>query len=68
MPLYTTTPNTRESCPDEHGPLVVQPFMDVSITAQVATTVTTSAKRYRIPTVTADPTEAWLAEGADIPI
>ena len=68
MALYTTTTNTRGILPDDFGPLVVQPFMDVSMAAQVATTVTTSANRYRIPTVTADPTAAWVAEGAEIPI
>jgi hypothetical protein len=36
---------------------------------QVSTvTVSTSANRYRIPTPTADPTAAWVAEGAEIPI
>jgi HK97 family phage major capsid protein len=34
----------------------------------VLTVASTSANRYRIPTVTADPTAAWVAEGAEIPI
>jgi hypothetical protein len=31
MALYTTTTNTRGILPDEHGPLVVQPFMTESV-------------------------------------
>ncbi len=68
MALYTTTTNTRGIQPDEHGPLVVQLFLAVSMAAQVATTVVTSANRYRIPVVTADPTAAWVAEGNEIPV
>ncbi len=64
MALYTTTTNTRGLLPDGFGPLVVQPFMAESVAAQVSTTVTTPANRYRIPVVTADPTAAFVAEGA----
>ena len=56
----------REILPDQHGPLVVQPALDASVFAQVATTVTTSAHNYRIPNVSADSTAAWVAEGAEI--
>jgi HK97 family phage major capsid protein len=52
--------------PDQHGPLVVQPALAASTFAQVATTVTTGAHNYRIPIVSADPTAAWVAEGAEI--
>ncbi len=68
MALYTTTTNTRGIQPDGYGPLVVQPFMAESVAAQVSTTVTTGSNRYRIPVVTADPTAAFVAEGAEIPI
>jgi HK97 family phage major capsid protein len=68
MALYTSTTNTRGILPDDHGPLVVQPLMTESVAALVSTVVSTSANRYRIPTVTADPTAAWVAEGAEIPI
>jgi hypothetical protein len=40
------TTNTRGIPPDQHGPLVVQPFLKVSTAAMVATTVVTSAKRH----------------------
>jgi hypothetical protein len=43
------TTNTRGIPPDQHGPLVVQPFLKVSTAAMVATTVVTSAKRHSIP-------------------
>ena len=38
----------------------------MSVFAQVATTVTTGSTHYRIPIVAADPTAAWVAEGAEI--
>lgn len=44
----------------------MQPALDASVFAQVATTVTTSSTGYRIPIVSADPTASWVAEGAEI--
>ena len=66
MPFYTSTTGANALLPDEYGPLVVQPALDASVFAQVATTVTTGATEYRIPIVSADPTAAWVAEGAEI--
>lgn len=66
MPFYTTNSNVNALLPDEYGPLVVQPALDASVFAQVATTVSTSATEYRIPIVSADPTAAWVAEGDEI--
>ncbi len=66
MPVYTTTNNVNALLPDEYGPLVVQPALDASVFAKVATTVTTGSTEYRIPIVSADPTAAWVAEGAEI--
>jgi len=66
MATYTTTTGTNALLPDSYGPLVVQPALDASIFAQVATTVTTSSTEYRIPIVAADPTASWVAEGAEI--
>ncbi len=66
MALYTSTTNTRGILPDDTGPLLVQPFMAESVAATVSTVVTTANNRYRIPTVTADPTASWVAEGDEI--
>lgn len=66
MALYTTTPNNAGLRPDDHGPLVVQPTLEMSVFAQVATTVTTGATDYRIPLVVTDPAAAWVAEGDEI--
>ena len=41
-------------------------MMAASVFAQIATRQTTNSHTYRIPTVTADPTAAWVAEGAEI--
>ena len=66
MSVYTTTATVSGLLPDQHGPLVVQPALDASVFAQVATAVTTRSTRYRIPIVSADPTASWVAEGAEI--
>lgn len=54
--------------PDQVGALLVQPALSMSVAAQVATIVNTTAHNYRVPIVTADPTAAWVAEGAEIPV
>lgn len=66
MPTYTTTAGVGALLPDEYGPLVIQPAIEASVFAQVATIATTRATEYRIPIVAADPTAAWVAEGAEI--
>lgn len=66
MPLFTTTTDVAGILPDQHGPLVVQPAMDASVFAQVATVVTTGSAHYRIPVVNADPVAAWVDEGDEI--
>ncbi len=66
MPVYTTTAGTGGLLPDTYGPLVVQPALDASVFAQVATIAMTGSTEYRIPIVAADPTAAWVAEGAEI--
>ncbi len=65
MALTTGLP-TRGLLPDEHGPLVIQPAIDASVFARVATVQMTSSHDYRIPVVAADPTAQWVAEGAEI--
>ena len=68
MPLYTTTAGTGALLPDQYGPLVVQPALDASVFAQVASLARTSATEYRIPIVAVDPTAQWVAEGAEIAV
>jgi HK97 family phage major capsid protein len=64
--MYTTTSTVNALLPDQSGALVVQPALDASVFAMVATTVTTGSTEYRIPIVSADPTASWVAEGAEI--
>jgi hypothetical protein len=45
---------------------VIQPALLPSVFAQVATTVRNGSHNYRTPIVSADPTAAWVAEGAEI--
>lgn len=52
--------------PQDVGALIVQPVVQESVAAQVSTVVRTSAAGFRIPIVSADPTAAWVAEGAEI--
>lgn len=66
MPLYETTSGVGGLLPSQYGNLVVQPVIAESVFAQIATTVVTDAATYRVPLVTADPTAAWVAEGAEI--
>lgn len=66
MAVYTTTPTVNALLPDSYGPLVVQPALEASVFAQIATIAKTGSTEYRIPIVSADPTAAWVAEGAEI--
>lgn len=66
MAVYTSTSTVGALLPDDYARLVVQPALGASVFARVATTVTTNATEYRIPIVAADPTAAWVAEGAEI--
>jgi hypothetical protein len=69
MAVYTTTTNVNALLFDNSGPLVVQPALDASVFAGVATTVTTFSTEYRIPIVATDPTASWVAEGCrDYPV
>lgn len=66
MPLYTANPGAGGLLPDQYGPLVVQPTLEASVFARVATLARTVATEYRIPIVATDPTASWVAEGAEI--
>lgn len=66
MATYTTSTGAAGLLPEDFGPLVVQPAMEASVFAQVATTVFTRGHSYRIPIVAADPTAQWVPEGSEI--
>lgn len=66
MTLLTTSTTTRALLPSEIGRLLVQPMIESSVFAQIATRVTTAAHEYRIPIITADGTAQWVAEGSEI--
>lgn len=52
--------------PEQVGALVVQPLIEQSTALQAATVVPVDNSSLRVPVVTADPTAAWTAEGAEI--
>lgn len=52
--------------PAEVGELVIRPLIEQSVAAQVSTVVQTNSHDFRVPVVSADPTAAWTAEGAEI--
>jgi len=66
--MALTTASVNEAfLPEEIGRLVVQPVLAESVATRVATVEHTSAHVFHLPTVTADPAAAWVAEGAEIP-
>lgn len=67
MAFYTTSTGAGGLLPADYADLLVQPALDASIFAQVATIVRTSSHDFHIPLVVADPTAAWVAEGSEIP-
>ena len=54
--------------PEQVGDLLIQPVSTESVAVQASTLVQTESHSYRIPLVTADPTAAWVAEGAEIAV
>lgn len=65
MTMNTASGN-KSFLPDQIGQLVVRPVLDAAIASQVGTVVNISSHEYRVPLVTADPSAAWVAEGAEI--
>jgi HK97 family phage major capsid protein len=64
MPTYNPTPISREDV----GALFIQPVEAASVAFRASTSVRTSGHEFRLPVVSADPTAAWVAEGAEIPV
>lgn len=69
-PILTTQGLARAFKPEEIGQLVVQPVIKQSVAIQAAgaTSATGNTHVYRVPIITADPTAAWTAEGAEIDV
>lgn len=66
--MATTTTAAAVLTPDQVEQVVVRPLIEQSVATQVSTVVRTDTHRMRVPIVTADPTAAWVAEGAEIPV
>ncbi|MBI2700053.1 MAG: phage major capsid protein [Mycobacterium sp.] len=62
----TTSGGASILTPEEVGALVIRPLMETSVAAQISTVVPTNSHDFRVPIVSADPTAAWTAEGAEI--
>jgi HK97 family phage major capsid protein len=62
----TTSGGASILTPEEVGALVIRPLIEQSVGAQVSTVVLTSSQDFGVPVVSADPTAAWTAEGAEI--
>lgn len=65
-----TTQNTGASIlsPAEVGELLILPTIEEAVCTSASTVVRTEASSFRIPIVKADPSAAWVAEGAEIPV
>lgn len=64
--MALTTSTAPALTPEQVGALLVQPVINGSVAAQLSTVVNIGSTTYRIPLVTADPSAAWVAEGAEI--
>lgn len=68
MPFMNTDAGNTSFLASEAGDLIVQPVATESVALQVADVVPVpgAVHDYRVPVVAADPTAAWIAEGAEI--
>lgn len=68
--ITTTSGGAPLLTPEQIDDLLVRPVFDqaVALQSSVSTTVRTASTKFRIPIVAADPSAAWVAEGAEIPI
>lgn len=67
MSLNTTSGSSILS-PDQVSELVIQPLINESVATTASTVITQLGATLRIPVATADPTAAWVAEGAEISV
>jgi HK97 family phage major capsid protein len=64
--LTTTTNDMKSITPDQIAQLITLPVQAASVAAQVASLLSTSSTRTQLPIIAADPSAAWVAEGAEI--
>lgn len=64
--VMKTSTSSEILTPEQVAALIVRPVMDYSVAAQLSTQLNIDAHDLRIPMVTADPSAAWVAEGAEI--
>lgn len=67
MTLLTTNAN-KAFLPEEAGALIIKPVEAASAAIAVSTNVATTSAFFRIPTVNADPSAAWVGEGEEIDV
>ena len=68
MSLLRTNGGQAILAPADIQDLVIQPLIQASVAAQVATVVRTGSASTRFPIVVTDAQNAWVAEGAEIPV
>lgn len=68
MTMLTSAASNRGILPPEYSALIVQPVQGAALAfrSDVARTVTTSGKTFRIPLLVEDAAAAWIAEGEEI--
>ena len=66
--LTTTNSGSSLLSPAEVGELLILPMIAEAVCTSAATVVNTAASAFRIPMVKTDPSAAWVAEGAEIPV
>jgi HK97 family phage major capsid protein len=64
----TTTTGAAILSPEQVSELIVRPFTQQSVAMRVGTVVPINAGSLRVPVVSADPSAAWTAEGAEIAV
>lgn len=66
MALYTSTTGVGGVLPEDYGDLIVKPVTRDSLAYQLSTVVRTGSHEFHVPVLGADPTAAFVAEGAEI--
>lgn len=65
--MYTNTADVGGILPNGMaGVILAEPVSEISVASQVSTVLGTANTNVSVPVVNADPTAAWLAEGAEI--
>jgi len=64
----TTTTGASIVTPEQVTELIVRPFSQASVATRVGTVVPIDSHNLRVPVVSADPSAAWTAEGAEIAV